>query len=52
MEYIFQYPLDRLKPRLGKRCPRMASEIRRWAVELTGRNSVRPSTMPKTTDNK
>src|SRR5690349_4036316 len=29
--------------------PRMPSVIFRWPVEDTGRNSVRPSTMPRTT---
>src|SRR5580704_12684333 len=45
MEYIFQYPSDRLM------CSK-ASESRKCAVELTGRNSVRPSTMPRITDSK
>jgi hypothetical protein len=47
MVYIFQYPLSSV--RFGAKpdvCSR-ASEIRRCAVELTGRNSVRPSTIPK-----
>ena len=45
MEYIFQYPSERLM------CSN-ASERRRCAVELTGRNSVRPSTIPRISESK
>src|SRR6185312_8375383 len=45
MEYIFQKPFCRSMPS-------RASEMRRCAVELTGRNSVRPSMMPSRTERK
>src|SRR5262244_1483254 len=45
MVYIFQYPLPR------SICIN-ASVILRCAVELTGKNSVSPSTIPKTTLNR
>ena len=43
MVYIFQYASSRL-------IFISASAMRRCAVELTGRNSVSPSTMPKMTE--
>jgi hypothetical protein len=52
MVYIFQYPLSSV--RFGAKpdvCSR-ASEMRKCAVELTGKNSVKPSTMPKIKDSR
>src|SRR5260370_17200155 len=45
MENIFQYPFD-------KSSPINASAMGKCAVELTGRNSVSPSTIPSTTASK
>src|SRR6476646_344446 len=47
--YIFQNPSSRICG-CPVMFPRMASVMRRWAVELTGKNSVNPSTTPRITD--